>query len=72
MIVKEVKMEIAGKVCDKLYCKKIIEDSDPKFNLIVDAVEIIDGEEVVYYTDVALLLSEVDFLTDEEIEELKK
>lgn len=76
MIIKEVQLELAGDTCNKVYCQRIITDTDPKENLILDAVKVVTVDDVeedeVYYRDIAIALDDLPFeLTEEEKEELR-
>ena len=77
-IIKEITPQIlAGKTCSKVSIKSIVTDTEPKDNVIVDAMEteIVEGENVdkIYYTDIAIPLTDIPFeLTEAEIEALKK
>lgn len=78
-IVKVIRLFLANKTCDKVYLQGIIKDTEPKLNLILDAVEVVkdkDGKEqdAVYYTGIAIPMSELPVelvLTDEEIKVLE-
>lgn len=74
MIQKEIVLEIAGKTCSKLNCNRILTDTENNDNLIVDAVETVDNEDVIYYRDIAINMEDLPeglTLTQSEIDELK-
>ena len=77
-IIKEIdEITLAGKPCTKISIKKIVTDTTPKDNVIVDAIETVEVEgkmeDKIYYTDIAIPMANITFsLSEAEIEALKK
>lgn len=70
-MIKEVNILLAERMADKVHLRKIVKDSEGE-NLILDAIQTVDGEDEVYYTDISLRLDELPFdLTEQEIESLR-